>query len=239
MAAHALFVHFALRPRSRVSRPRRLRRGGLRAGFEPRPPRLDLVAASRALNLAALDVRQRDDRQSSSLMVGLYALYIGKQPDCTQMTLAETYGPAPKWFDLIQNPVLFSANPHPGSYSCVALRMSDVLTATSATSFGSCVAGVAYTSDIHGSGQTDWMEHDGRRHRRARLGRRARRRSGHPRHDDESGRRRGAGVQCTSGGPFGAKLVVPSKTTLYWDGTGSVTSSAAGCGIEKGKPRFD
>lgn len=174
----------------------------------------------------------------ASLLLGMYSLYVGKNADCSQMTLVEDHGATPKVFDMVQNPVLFSVNPANGSYLCVALRMSDVLTAKSKTSFGSCVAGVAYTTDVYRAGQTGWVDTAGA----AIVGHGT---SAAPVDDHVTIVLTTDPAAAIAHGyledqviALGSKLLVPSKTTLFWGGAGTVTSTASGCGIEQGSPKF-
>ena len=80
----------------------------------------------------------------SAVRIGMYTLWISSNGDCSSPTLVQDYGDAGEVKDLVQNPVLFSAEAADATYECVIIRMSDVVGFESASSFGTCEANVAY-----------------------------------------------------------------------------------------------
>ena len=56
----------------------------------------------------------------------------------------QDYGATAEVKDFVSAPVLFTGSPAAGSYHCVAMKMSDVISVVPSSSFGDCVAGVSY-----------------------------------------------------------------------------------------------
>lgn len=98
----------------------------------------------------------------ASIPLTMYALYIGQNADCSNMTLVQDYGAAGAVKDMVAAPTLFVGAPAAGTYACVAFVMSDVVKAVPATTFGACTTGVTYAGDIYrdDSGAT-WKDVNG------------------------------------------------------------------------------
>lgn len=175
----------------------------------------------------------------SSLVIGVRALYVAKSADCSNPVLVADYGLPPAQIDLINNPVLFTGSPPDGSYSCVILVMADVITATPATSFGSCAAGTAYQHDVYRDDDEGWKDISGSAV------------TGHGTHDapqvdaislflsrdpDLAGRARALSPNQVL--TLGGDLVVPGQSTFYWDARGSLVSQDGYCEVRPGAPAF-
>jgi hypothetical protein len=174
----------------------------------------------------------------ASLSIGMYALYISTNEDCSAPVLVADYGTSAQYKDFVANPVLFTGSPASGAYKCLAIVMSDVLHFTSANTFGACVAGVEYFGDIYRDGETDWKDVDGipiighgtdeapvDDHVTIFLTQRP-----------DAAMARGISehqiVELTG------DLIVPSSSTFYWNGEGSVSDAGGICGINPGRPEF-
>ncbi|MFL5493219.1 MAG: hypothetical protein ACJ8DC_02435, partial [Gemmatimonadales bacterium] len=94
----------------------------------------------------------------ASMSVGMYAMYISANEDCSEPILVADYGATAQPKDFMQSPVLFTGSPAAGTYKCVIFKMSDVIGMVPATSFGACVAGTFYQGDIYRDGETDWKD---------------------------------------------------------------------------------
>ena len=203
-------------------------------GSASAPPSVTVVAGNRLASASAADYATGDP---SSLTVGMYALYISQNADCSAPILVEDHGTTVQPKDFVGNPVLFSGSPANGSYKCLMIRMSDVLHFTPATTFGSCTAGQTYFGDIYRDGENDWKDKDG-----ATI-------VGHG--TDESpvddhvtifitrdpSAVMARGVSEHQIIPLDGDLVVPGHTTFYWNGQGSVIDYGS-CGINPGRPAF-
>ena len=176
----------------------------------------------------------------SAVRMGMYALWISSNGDCSAPTLVQDYGDAGEVKDLVQNPVLFSAAAANGTYECVIIRMSDVVGFESATSFGTCEANVAYEQDIYREGQSDWKDADlnpiiGTGTDEA------------PINDHvalvittDPTAAIGRGFSSNQVIALASPLVVPGQSTFYWNGQGSVTTVPGyPCGLEPGAPAFE
>jgi hypothetical protein len=173
-----------------------------------------------------------------ALRIGVYALYISPNADCSSPLLVQDYGATAAVKDFVSNPVLFTGSPASGSYQCVAIKMSDVIRVQPATSFSVCDSTVEYAGDIYRAGETDWKDVDLNPiigsgsdslpvddHVTIILTR-----------DTLAAQARGFSTNQTL--TLGADLVVPSQTTFYWNGQGTVTDAGGQCGVNPGQPSF-
>jgi hypothetical protein len=175
----------------------------------------------------------------SAVRIGMYALWISSNGDCSAPTLVQDYGDAGAVKDLVQNPVLFSAEAANATYECVIIRMSDVVGFESASSFGTCEANVAYEQDIYREGQTDWKDAD----LNPIIGTGT---DSIPSNDHvalvmttDTTAAIGRGFSSNQVIPLASPLVVPGQSTFYWNGQGSVTSVPGyPCGLQPGAPAF-
>lgn len=175
----------------------------------------------------------------SSLRVKMYALYISPNADCTAMELVQDNGDAAPYKDLVQSPLLFSAAATAGSYECVAMRMSDVVKFTPATTFSTCTAGTEYTRDVYREGESDWKDVD----LNTVVG------SGtldDPVDDHatifmttDPTAAIARGISENQVIPLGSALVIPAATTFYWNGDGTVLDDSGRCSIDPGHPSFE
>ena len=175
----------------------------------------------------------------SSLRVKMYALYISPNADCSAMELVQDYGDAAPYKDLVQNPLLFSAATAAGSYACVAMRMSDVIEFTPATTFSSCTAGTEYTRDVYRAGESDWKDVDlntvvGSGTLDAPVDDHA---TVFMTTDTTAAIARGISTNQTI--LLATPLVVPAATTFYWNGDGTVVDDNGRCSIDPGRPSFE
>jgi hypothetical protein len=170
----------------------------------------------------------------------MYALWISSNADCSAPTLVQDYGDAGEVKDLVQNPVLFSAEAADATYECVIIRMSDVIGFESASSFGTCEANVAYETDIYREGQTDWKDAD----LNPIIGTGT---DSVPSNDHvalvmttDTTAAIGRGFSGNQVIALASPLVVPGQSTFYWNGQGSVTSEPGyPCGLQPGAPAFE
>jgi len=176
----------------------------------------------------------------SAVRIGMYALWISSNGDCSSPTLVQDYGDAGEVKDLVQNPVLFSAEAAAATYECVIIRMSDVVGFESASSFGTCEANVAYEQDIYREGQTDWKDAD----LNPIIGTGT---DSVPSNDHvalvmttDTTAAIARGFSSNQVIALASPLVVPGQSTFYWNGQGSVTSEPGyPCGLQPGAPAFE
>jgi hypothetical protein len=175
----------------------------------------------------------------ASLQVGLYAIALSTQADCSDPIIIQDHGDTPVVVDLLSDPVIFSGSPPDGAYPCVIFKMSDVLHFSTATSQDGCAAGVDYVSDVYRVRETDWLDMNGA----AVIGHGS----------DDAPVDDGvtlllttdpAAVQARGYSPhqiiaLTSDLVVPGQSTFYWNGAGSVVSEGGGCYINPGVPSFE
>jgi hypothetical protein len=174
----------------------------------------------------------------ASMSVGMYALYISANEDCSEPVLVADYGATAQLRDFMQSPVLFTGSPAAGTYKCVIFKMSDVIGMVPATSFGACVAGTFYEGDIYRDGQTDWKDAElnpiiGTGTDDAPL-------------DDHvaifltgnPAAVEARGVSSNQVVLLHSDLIVPGQSTFYWNAEGSVTEEGGACGIQPGQPEF-
>jgi hypothetical protein len=173
-----------------------------------------------------------------ALRIGVYALYISPNADCSSPVLVQDYGATASVKDFVSNPVLFTGSPASGSYQCVAIKMSDVIRVQPATTFSVCDSSVEYAGDIYRAGETDWKDIDlnpiigtgsdsvpADDHVTIILTR-----------DTVAAQARGFSTNQTL--TLGSDLVVPSQSTFYWNGQGTVTDAGGQCGVNPGHPSF-
>ncbi len=84
----------------------------------------------------------------SSVKLTIYGVALSTNADCSNATVL-SYSPSGTTYDFMQNPAIISGNVSSGTYPCVILYMSNVITHIPATSDGvSCVAGTSYSGSI-------------------------------------------------------------------------------------------
>jgi hypothetical protein len=174
----------------------------------------------------------------AALRIGVYALYISSNADCSSPVLVQDYGATAVTKDFVANPVLFTGSPADGSYPCVAIKMSDVIRMEPDSSFGNCVAGTEYAGDIYRAGETDWKDVD--------LNPITGTGTDSMPSDDrvtlimtrDTAAAIGRGFSPNQTIQLGSDLIVPSQSTFYWNGQGSVVDQGGQCGINPGQPSF-
>jgi hypothetical protein len=92
--------------------------------------------------------------------VTFYRFYMAADPDCSDPQLLGTFDSSPVTVDLLTDPTLFTVSGEPGTYECIVMRISDVFTFVSESSFGNCSAGSVYTVDTYRDGQSGWFDVD-------------------------------------------------------------------------------
>jgi hypothetical protein len=183
----------------------------------------------------------------ASLQIGTYALYISANNDCSNATLVEDYGATAVLKDFVQNPTLFTGSPGAGSYGCVGVKMSNVLSVRPSTTFGYCDSTLTYPQTIYNLDNTSLQDssayfRDIDLHYIVPVGTNA-----NPVAEPvlivftldtaaavQRGFNRGQVIA------LGAPLVVPGIQTFSWGGTGSVISdsTSATCDVNPGRPTF-
>lgn len=136
----------------------------------PMEPTLgDLVVQARSaasfpvpLSSASVDGPQAAPGDVTRYDVTFYRFYLAANADCSSPMLLEDYGTSPLTADLFTDPTLFEVRGEPGTYDCIAMRISDVFTFVPEVTVGPCVAGTAYTVDTYYDGETDFLDVDGR-----------------------------------------------------------------------------
>jgi hypothetical protein len=174
----------------------------------------------------------------ASLSIGVYAFYISPNNDCSDPVLVQDYGPTAEMKDFVSAPVLFSGSPAAGSYPCVAMKMSDVISVVPSSSFGDCVAGVSYPGDIYRDGETDWVDVN----MNPIVGTGS---DSFPADDHvvifmtrDTAAALARGISGNQLIPLNGDLMVPGQSTFYWHGEGSVVSQGGQCGVNPGRPEF-
>ncbi len=173
-----------------------------------------------------------------ALRIGVCALYISPNADCSSPVMVQDNGATASVKDFVSNPVLFTGSPAIGSYQCVAIKMSDVFRVEPATTFSVCTAGTEYAGDIYRAGETDWKDIDlnpiigtgsdsvpADDHVTIILTR-----------DTTAAQARGFSTNQTL--ELSSDLIVPAQTTFYWNGQGTVTDEGGHCGVNPGHPSF-
>ena len=174
----------------------------------------------------------------TSLEVGMYAMYISHNTDCSNAVPVVDHGSTLTYRDFVQGDTLFTGTPADGSYPCIAIHMSDVIRFQSASAGGSCQVGPTYENDIYRDGETDWHDLD----HNAIVGTGT---DSVPANDQvwiifstDTTAAQAAGFSTHQTIYLASPLVVPGAATFYWDGTNSVTDDGALCGIQPGVPQF-
>ncbi len=180
-----------------------------------------------------------------SLLIGMYALYISANADCSNYTLVQDYGTTAAVKDFIQNPTLFSGSPAAGSYACVGVKMSDVIGFKSKTTFGSCDSTVTYNQDIY---RSDNAQDSTSYWRDINLNRITPHGTDSAPVDDhvlilftrDTSAAIARGFSTNQTIQLGSSLVVPGSQTFVWGGAGTVLSdsTSASCGVNPGRPSF-
>lgn len=194
----------------------------------PAPPALAPVAATPPVAVG----------DPASFLISVYALYVSPNTDCSSPVQVQNYGAIPSVKDMLTNPTLFSGSVAPGSYPCVAFEMSDVISATTTTTFGNCVMGTSYANDVYQTGETDWKDIN----LNPIIG------SGDDASpvDDhvtiiitqDSVAALARGFSSNQMIPLTTALVSPGTSTFYWDGTGSIQDDGVSCNLEQGVVGF-
>ncbi len=174
----------------------------------------------------------------SAMSIGMYALYISPNADCSNPVLVEDYGSTPQYKNFVANDVLFSATPTVGTYPCVAIKMSDIVKGTPATSYGACVAGVEYPGDIYRVGDSTWKDIN----LNPIIGTGS---DSFPVDDHvtifmstDTLAVLARGVSSNQLIPLGSSLIVPGQSTFYWNAQGSMATDGVDCGLNPGQPEF-
>ena len=129
------------------------------------PQEGELVVQARSLQsfgvvaAQALDSQMRGD--PTRYDVTFYRFYMAQDADCSSPVLLGTFDASPITHDLLTDPRLFRVRGTPGTYECIVMRISDVFTFVSESSFGNCVGGSTYTVDTYRDGQSGWFDVDG------------------------------------------------------------------------------
>jgi hypothetical protein len=208
-------------------------------GSATTPPALSARVVGRAAHRPSFSATLTGD--PSSISLGMYALYVSENADCSNYTTVVDNGTTADYKDFATNPTLFEGSPANGTYNCIALRMSDVIRFQTATSFGTCVAGTDYQQDIYRSGSDSipWKDID--LHDVIGTGSDSIPVDNHVTvvmtTDTSAAIARGFSTNQIV--RLGSGLVVPGSNTFYWGSEGSVsTGSGRPCGLEKGTPAF-
>ncbi|MEP6572441.1 MAG: hypothetical protein ABJD11_07080 [Gemmatimonadota bacterium] len=173
-----------------------------------------------------------------SLTIGMYALWISPNADCSAAVLVDDYGSVAADKDFYGSPVLFSGSPTPGSYKCVLMKMSDVIHMRPATSFSVCAAHQDYAGDIYRAGQTGWLD--------VNLNPIVGTGTDSVPADDhvtivmtrDTAAAQARGFSSNQVIPLGGDLIVPGQSTFYWNGQGSANDAGGMCGVNPGSPEF-
>lgn len=174
----------------------------------------------------------------AALRIGVYALYISPNADCSSPVLVQDYGATASVKDFVANPVLFTGTPADGAYQCVAIKMSDVIRVVPDTTFGACVAGTEYPGDIYRAGETDWKDVD----LNPIIGTGTDSVPADDRvtivlsRDTTAAIARGFSTNQTL--TLGSDLIIPGQATFYWNGQGTVVDGGGQCGVNPGHPSF-
>jgi hypothetical protein len=212
-------------------------------GSSSAPPAL-AISTSRRLSFSSADPQPGGlTGDPSSISLGMYALYISTNADCSGYTTVVDHGTTVDYKDFAAEPTLFEGSPTDGTYNCVALRMSDVIRFQPATTFGGCVAGTDYAQDIYRSDSGDesaWKDID--------LNDVVGTGTDSIPVDDhvtivmttDTAAAIARGFSSNQIVALGSPLVVPGANTFYWGAAGSVSSAdgVTWCGLEKGNPAF-
>jgi hypothetical protein len=95
---------------------------------------------------------------ASAIKVGMYALYVSKNSDCSSPVLVTDYGSTPSVKNFVAGDDLFSGSPAAGTYNCAAIKMSDVVQFTPAGDMAPCQSGTLTSEDIYPAGSNDFRD---------------------------------------------------------------------------------
>lgn len=168
--------------------------------------------------------------------LGFYRLYLSSGVDCSAPALVHDYGIKTE-FDLLTSPTLFSLTGVPiGTYPCLIMTISDILTFVPEADDGPCVAGTTYTTDIYRAGETDWLDVNGS----SIIGTGT---DASPMDDKvdiffstNPAAVIARGYSPNQVGILGSPAIVPGASTFYWDGSGGVGDDGGTCRMEPGTP---
>jgi hypothetical protein len=180
----------------------------------------------------------------SAVRVGMYALWISQNADCSNAVLVQDNGDTAQYKDFVGNPTLFSGTPAAGSYKCLVFKMSDVIKFESATTFAQCAASTEYAIDIYrsdNSADPSSVFKDVDLNPIAASGSDSMPVDNHVAivmtRDTSAAIARGFSTNQVI--QLGSDLVVPGSSTFVWGGTGTVRSDTGRpCGLEPGSPSF-
>ena len=85
---------------------------------------------------------------ASQVLISIYSVAVSTSADCSNPTVVIDNGATARQVDFIANSNLGSSSVANGTYPCVILKMSDVITFTPASTSGSCTGGTQYTIDV-------------------------------------------------------------------------------------------
>jgi len=100
----------------------------------------------------------------TSLKVGLYAVWLSKNTDCSDPILVKEYTNAVVK-DFVQNPTVLSGNIEDGEYKCMAVKMVDVIEFIAdedgCNEFSTCYAGVTNKMDLNRDDSATFIDING------------------------------------------------------------------------------
>jgi hypothetical protein len=174
----------------------------------------------------------------SAVKIGVYAFYLSQNEDCSAPVLVANNGTTPVVKDFAQNPVLFTGTPDAGTYKCVILRMSDVITFQSAVASTNCATHTDYTMDIYRAPDADFLDVNGSPI--VATG------TDVSPSDDKVyifASINPAAVTARGMSPhqtltLTGTLTVPGTGTFYWNGHNTVTDNAGSCGMQPPQLEF-
>ncbi|MDH3272522.1 MAG: hypothetical protein OEN56_14390 [Gemmatimonadota bacterium] len=176
----------------------------------------------------------------SSWLIGLYEFHISTNSDCSgPFVQAFSSGGAPSIQDFVTNPVLFTATDLPiGSYPCVSMKITDVMSFQSAVSGGACVAGTTYQGDVYPAGLEPFLD----------LSLGTIPATGTDAAPGEDGiflmfsttpsAVVGRGYSTNQVVPLTSALVIPDEITFSWDASNAVNDTGTSCNLEPDAPAF-
>jgi hypothetical protein len=181
----------------------------------------------------------------SSIKVGMYALWISQNADCSNAVLVQDNGATAQYKDFVAAPTLFTGTPPAGSYKCLGIKMSDVIRFESARAFAQCATNTEYAIDIYrgdNSADPSGVFKDIDLNPITASGTDAAPVDDHVTiimtRDPAAAVARGFSANQVM--PLGSDLVVPGSSTFVWGGAGTVRGVGAWpCGLEPGSPSFE
>lgn len=93
----------------------------------------------------------------TSTNMGFYSVYLSQNADCSEYSKVADYEDTPLNVDMIASPKLFSSSLNSGTYKCIIIKMSDIISftadSTAVATHSSCVdTSTKYTFDLVRSG---------------------------------------------------------------------------------------